>query len=173
MESPDRVHRNLDHGPRSYTDQVLKILKDKATTGRKFCPQDANECQSESIASTQGSRRGSKGSFKRGGPSSGLHRHAKYAAEQPADRVKPESQAPKRLLKRKTAVDVEILKEEMEDVKKTLASLQSLLTERYKKSGCLLQRISTEQPKHVENSDANFFPRYSGTDLERDLKFFE
>ena len=81
MESPDRVHRNLDHGPRSYPDPVLKILKHKATTERKFCPQDANECQSESIASTQGSRRGSKGSFKRG-LSSGLHRHAKYAAEQ-------------------------------------------------------------------------------------------
>jgi len=89
MESPDRGHRNLDHGPRSYTDQVLKMLTDKATTGGKSCPQDANECQSESIASIQGSRRGSKVSFKRGresesvdGPSSGLHRHAKYEAEQ-------------------------------------------------------------------------------------------
>ena len=89
MEWPDRGHRNLDHGPRSYTDQVLKMLTDKATTGGKSCPQDGNECQSESIASIQGSRRGSKVSFKRGresesvgGPSSGLHRHAKYEAEQ-------------------------------------------------------------------------------------------
>ncbi|KAJ5275484.1 hypothetical protein N7497_006095 [Penicillium chrysogenum] len=100
------------------------MLKDKATTRDKFCPPDANECH----------RCGSKVSSKRGrksesvdGLSSGLHRHAKYAAEQ------PESKAPKRLLKRKTAVDLEILKEEMEDVKKTLASLQSLLTERHKK----------------------------------------
>ncbi|KAJ6020314.1 hypothetical protein N7522_000389 [Penicillium canescens] len=53
------------------------------------------------------------------------------------------SQAPKRLLKRKTAVDVEILKEEMEDVKKTLASLQSLLTERYKK-----KRVSFAEDLH-------------------------
>jgi hypothetical protein len=79
MESPGRVHRNLDHGPRSYTDQVLEMLKDKATTGDKFGPPDANECH----------RRGSKVSFKRGwesesvdGLSPGLHRHAKYAAEQ-------------------------------------------------------------------------------------------
>ncbi|KAJ6119073.1 hypothetical protein N7471_013024 [Penicillium samsonianum] len=150
MESPDRVHRNPDHGPRSYTDQVLKMLKDKALTGEKFRPQDAKEGQSESIASIQGSRRGCRVSFKRGresesvdGPSSGLHRHAKYAAEQPANRVKPESKGPKRLLKRKTAVDVEILKEEMEDVKKTVASLESLLTERYKK-----KRVSFAEDLH-------------------------
>ena len=79
MESPGRVHRNLDHGPRSYTDQVLEMLKDKATTGDKFGPPDANECH----------RRGSKVSFKRGRESEsvdglypGLHRNAKYAAEQ-------------------------------------------------------------------------------------------
>ncbi|KAJ5348628.1 uncharacterized protein N7506_001881 [Penicillium brevicompactum] len=138
MESPDRVHRNLDHGPRSYTDQVLEMLKDKTTTRDKFGPPDANECH------------GSKVSFKRGRESEsvnglcpGLHRHAKYAAEQPADRVKPEGKTPKRLLKRKTAVDVEILKEEMEDVKKTIASLQSLLTERYKK-----KRISFAEDLH-------------------------
>ncbi|KAJ5346947.1 uncharacterized protein N7506_000200 [Penicillium brevicompactum] len=109
------------------------MLKDKATTGDKFC--HANECHG---------RRGSKVSFKRGresesvdGLPSGLRRHAKYAAEQ------PESKTPKRLLKRKTAVDVEILKEEMEDVKKTLASLQSLLTERYKK-----KRVSFAEDLH-------------------------
>ncbi|KAJ6141701.1 hypothetical protein N7497_010800 [Penicillium chrysogenum] len=120
------------------------MLKDKASTGDKFC-QDAYECRSESIASIQGSRRGSKVSFKRGrgsesvdGPSSGLHRHAKYATEQ-----QQESKGPKRLLKRKTAVEVEILKEEMEDVKKTVASLQSLLTERYKK-----KRVSLAEDLH-------------------------
>ncbi|KAJ5343423.1 uncharacterized protein N7506_003247 [Penicillium brevicompactum] len=141
MESSDRVPRNLDHGPRSYTDQVLEMLKDKATAGDKFCPPDANECHG---------RRGRKVSFKRGresesvdGLPSGLRRHAKYAAEQPADRVKPESKTPKRLLKRNSAVDVEVLKEEMEDVKKTLASLQSLLTERYKK-----KRVSFAEDLH-------------------------
>jgi hypothetical protein len=103
MELPDRVHRNFDHRPRRYTDQVLNMLEDKTTTGEKYCPQDVNERQSESIASIQmertgalagkesqsGSRHGTRVLSKRGreseavdAPSSGLHMHAKYGAEQ-------------------------------------------------------------------------------------------
>lgn len=41
----------FQYRPRKYTDRIVKLLEDEATTGENFCYHDANERQSESSAS--------------------------------------------------------------------------------------------------------------------------
>ncbi|KAJ5385731.1 hypothetical protein N7509_008272 [Penicillium cosmopolitanum] len=136
-------------------EQVLKILKGKAMEGEKSGPLDANSHQPQTNASIQTERAGAPaGKNLQNRPSSnrvvptkrvrepkavdgskcGECQHMNHASEQHASPLKgPDGNAAKRLLRRNLAVDIEMLKEEMEHMKAMLASHESLLTQRFKK----------------------------------------
>ncbi|KAJ5749474.1 hypothetical protein N7533_006502 [Penicillium manginii] len=119
MPLTDTLDRNLDHQPREHMEQALKILKD--LQNRRPCNKVISSKRVREPKAVDGSK-------------CGECQHMNYASAQGPDR-----NATKRLLRRNLAVDVEMLKEEMEHMKGMLASHESLLTQQFKK-----KRVSSQ-----------------------------